>query len=105
MTMWVSDTIKHITMLIMLVIIILVSIYAKILSDSKNSISLKYELLQAQLEQANKEAKLASIKTQKEIVKIQKIYVPKKEYITKFVKVENETDCNATNRLLYDFEY
>lgn len=36
---------------------------------------------------------------------IETVYVPKKEYITKFVKVKDETNCDASNRLFTNTEF
>ena len=44
-------------------------------------------------------------KSKKIIKEIQKIYVPKIEYINEFKKDNNETGCKAAARLLNSFEF
>ena len=42
---------------------------------------------------------------EKKIVEVQEIYVPQIKYIKEFVRIENETDCNASNRFVNSIVY
>lgn len=52
-----------------------------------------------------KELEIAKKESKKIIKEIQKIYVPKIEYINEFKKDNNETGCKAAARLLNSFEF
>ena len=42
---------------------------------------------------------------EKKVVEIQKEYVPQIEYVDRFIKVKDETDCEASNRLFNSIVY
>ena len=42
---------------------------------------------------------------EKKVIEIQKEYVPQIEYVDRFIKVKDETDCEASNRLFNSIVY
>lgn len=74
-----------------------------IVNDNKVTILEKNNIINgyiASSKQVEKELKEAKVKTQETIIKIQKVYIPKIQYIKEFTKDKNETDCEASERLI-----
>lgn len=61
---------------------------------------IKIATLEADLKLAKQQTEIQYVETVKEVNKIQKVYVPKIQYVTQFVKDKNETNCDAANRLI-----
>lgn len=70
----------------------------------------------ASLENYAEAVKLASVRNkelvdkqveviEKKVVQIQKVYVPQIEYVKEYVKDENETSCDGSNRLISNIVY
>lgn len=54
---------------------------------------------------AKQELKVAQDKVKETVIKIEKVYVPKVQYVKEFIKETNETDCQAAERLIDSFVY
>lgn len=54
---------------------------------------------------AKKELQEAQLKAKETVIKIEKVYVPKVQYVKEFIKETNETDCQAAERLIDSFVY
>lgn len=83
--------------------------------------NVRAELVEADKEVANLEnyaeaVKLASVRNkelvdkqveviEKKAVQIQKVYVPQIEYVKEYVKDENETVCDGSNKLISNIVY
>ena len=100
-----TDKIKEILLIATTIILIALALYSYIITIELDSKTNELNKIKIVLDNRVAEVKQEIKVVEKEIVKIQKVYIPKTEYITKFVKVENETDCNASNRLIHDFEF
>lgn len=86
-------------------VLVLLALYSYNTTVSLDEMTVEYNKIKTTLDLVAETTERDVEIIEKEVIKIQKIYVPKKEYIVKFVKDVNETDCNASNRLLSDFEY
>ena len=42
---------------------------------------------------------------ERKVVEVQEIYVPQIKYVKEFVRIENETDCNASSRFIDSIVY
>ena len=100
-----TDKFKEILLIASTIILIILALYSYIITIELDSKTNELNKIKLVLDNRVAEVKQEIKVVEKEIVKIQKVYIPKTEYITKFVKVENETDCNASNRLIHDFEF
>lgn len=99
------DTLKDLALGVLVVLLITSLFYNYKSSSELEEVTTKYTKIKETLDILSNETAKDVRTIEKEVVKIQKVYVPKKEYIVKFVKDVNETDCNASNRLLSNFEY
>lgn len=100
-----SEKVKDIIILVLMIVVILLAMYSYIVTTDKDAINRDLIRMKSYIDLTTENNKKEIQVVEKEVVKIEKVYVPKKEYITKFVKVENETDCNASSRLIHDFEF
>lgn len=100
-----TDKIREILLIASTIILIILALYSYMITIELDSKTNELNKIKIVLDNRVAEVKQEIKVVEKEIVKIQKVYIPKTEYITKFVKVENETDCNASNRLIHDFEF
>lgn len=100
-----NDKIKDILLYISIIVMILLFFYANILANQKEQLQARYSALELEIKNTQKEIKKDTEIVERTITKIEKVYVPKIQYVKEFVKDTNETDCNASNRLLSNFEY
>lgn len=101
----ISNRIKEVIILILGIIVVVLALYSYAVTSTKNAINNDLIRIKSYIDLTTENTKKEIQIVEKEVVKIEKVYVPKKEYITKFVKVENETDCNASQRIIHDFEF
>lgn len=101
----VNDRLKDIIIIVITTSLVILSLYTYNVNTELDTVNERYTGLKDKLDLVTVQTTRDVEVIEKEVIKIQKVYVPKKEYIVKFVKDVNETDCNASNRLLSDFEY
>lgn len=101
----VNDRLKDIIIIVITTSLVILSLYTYNVNTELDTVNERYTGLKAKLDLVTVQTTRDVEVIEKEVIKIQKVYVPKKEYIVKFVKDVNETDCNASNRLLSNFEY
>ena len=103
--MMLNNKIFEVLSLTLSIFIVLLFLWIKFLYSVIDTQKSKIQNYQMQLVQAKQDYEKNLAGATKEIIKIQTKYITQKKYITKFVKDTNESDCNATNRLLSNFSY